>query len=783
MYLECFEKNIEEPYKVLIIEDDSSLNLLIQRVLQKIGLSSISFYNGKEAIDWVKNNQSKNYLLLLDYQLSDMNGEQLINELKTDVKCAPFVIFTGQGDEKTAVKMMKLGALDYIIKDSNFLDLLPAVVQQVINNLIVEQKFHLSQVALKKSEEKYRSIFENILDVYFELDAKGIITEISPSVVDNYIYKREELIGKPLFDNKSIENDFLNVLFNKGTITDYQVNLTDKNLNTIPSSITSRVLYDSNDNPQAIVGTIRNVSERKKAEETIRLNEERYRILAENSSDLISKHNWDRTYLYVSPVCKKLLGYEQSEMTGQSAYKYIHPDDIEPIRRNHIFLLENNTTSLIESYRIRKKDGSFLWFETNNQVIYNPITNLVEEIVCVSRDITERKEKEELLKAKEVAERANIAKSELLANMSHEVRNPMNAIVGMANTLSKTKLSEKQKEYLNSILLSGENLVNILNDILDFSKIEANKVELTFTEFNINELVKNAINFIKPACAKKRIKIIQNIDDSIPENLYGDEQKITQIFNNLLDNAVKFTNKGSITVEVIKSEEVNESIKLKSFIKDTGVGVKKQDIHKLFESFKQLDSSTKKEYKGTGLGLSIVKKLVELMNGVVSFESTYGKGSCVCFEVPLMISGTRKSTKQIKKVEEKNSPDSPNSLKILVAEDDAINQIYLANFLKSKGWDVVTASNGQKVLDEYEPGKFDVILMDGQMPKMDGFEATKKIREIENKAGIFTPIIAITGYAIHGDREKFIKAGMNDYITKPIDEAKLYNIIIKLAEK
>ncbi|MFW5793389.1 MAG: response regulator [Bacteroidota bacterium] len=771
-------KNTNKPYTIIIIEDDVSLNILIQRTLEKYDLHTIGFNTGKDAIEWLRKTKPQCYLLLLDYKLQDMNGEQLIRSLKNEINTVPFVIITGQGDEKTAVDMMKLGALDYIIKDSNFINLLPAVVQQVINNLIIEHKFHESQIALKNSEEKYRSIFENILDVYFELTIKGIITEISPSVKNIFKYSKEELLGSALFDNKELEARFINTLFSKGSISDYEVSLTNKNKQTIPCSITAKLLY-KNSEPKTIVGTIRNISERKKAEEIIKLNEERYRILTENSSDLISKHSWDRTYIYVSPVCKKLLGYSNTEMIGKSPYKFIHQDDIETIRRNHILLLENKATSLIETYRIKKKDGNYIWFETNNQVIYNPNTNLVEEIVCVSRDITERKEHEELLKAKEVAEQSNIAKSEFLANISHEIRNPLNAIIGLTNTISKTEINKKQKEYLNSILISSKNLLNIFSNILDLSKIEAKTVELTYSEFNLRKMIKKIIDKYEPICSYKNIEIKQDIDKDICTNLYGDEHKIAQILSNIIDNSVKFTKSGRISLIVSQSLKEDDNVKIRFQIKDTGIGVKEKDIPLIFESFRQLDISSKKEYQGTGLGLSIAKNLVLIMNGSINFKSKYGDGSCVSFELPLLVSkeqATKNNNSTAKPEKEKDT----STLSILVAEDDAINQMYLANFLKSNGWEVKTVSNGEKVLEEFKKNQYDMILMDGQMPKMDGFEATKQIRDLEknnNKAHI--PIIAITGYAIQGDREKFINAGMDDYISKPIDENKLLNIIKK----
>ncbi|TVQ11494.1 MAG: response regulator [Bacteroidetes bacterium] len=780
-------KDITEHYTIIVVEDDVALNTLIQKTLQKNNYQTKGFYTGNETIEWLKENNSSDILLLLDYQLYEMSGEQVIKVLRKDNIDIPFVIITGHGDEKTAVEMMKLGAHDYMVKDSNFIDLLPTIIKQVINHIDIENKLHESQLALKKSEEKYRSIFENIQDVYFEISLKGEVLEISPSVENMLSLKKEDILHQSLFSDKKEESSLLGLLKDKGVISDYEIFLRKENGQKLPASFTCKYIYDQHGNPKKIIGTIRNITERKQAEEVIRHSEERYRILAENSSDMISKHNWDRTYLYVSPACTNLLGYYPDELTGRSAYQLIHSDDVENIRKNHILLLENRTNSFIESYRIRKKDGTYIWFETNNQVIYNQNTNLVQEIVCVSRDITERKDKEELLKAKEVAERANKAKSEFLANMSHEIRNPLNAIIGMTSTLSKTPLSQDQKQYLNSISVSSTNLLSILNDILDFSKIEAKKVDLVFASFSLREVARQTLEMYTPQVESKDLSISFSITPDTPEHLYGDEKKIIQILNNLISNAVKFTNEGKVEVLISCKNLKSDTANIQFQVIDTGIGVKKEDIPKMFETFRQLDISARKEYQGTGLGLSIVKSLVEMMNGKVEFESELGKGSRVSFEIPLIVSKsfeTMHSTLNTTNNLKSGGNVSNKKLKILIAEDDAINQLYLAGFLKAQGWVVDTASNGLIALDKFSKSSYDLILMDGQMPKMDGFETTKRIRELELEKQEVAPIpiIAITGYAIPGDRERFLSAGMDDYVSKPINETKLLDIIHNLVD-
>ena len=385
-----------------------------------------------------------------------------------------------------------------------------------------------------------------------------------------------------------------------------------------------------------------------------------------------------------------------------------------------------------------------------------------------------------MLKAKEVAEQANKAKSEFLANMSHEIRNPLNAIIGMARTLSKSKLKKEDNNFVNSILISSGNLLHILNDILDYSRIEANKVDLTFSDFNLRQTFNDTLAIFEPQIKAKDLKLKIVFENGLPDYIHSDEKKIFQILSNLISNALKFTNEGEIEIGVAKKRVRNENIWLNFYVYDTGIGVKNEDIPKLFESFRQLDISAKKEYQGTGLGLNIAKKLVELLNGVITFESEYGAGSKVSFEIPALVASVREDFYEEfpDKVNETHS--KMKNLNILVAEDDAINQLYLAGFLRSQGWKVDTAANGIIALEKFGQSAYDLVLMDGQMPKLDGFETTRRIREIEKKTGGHVPIIAITGYAIPGDRERFIEAGMDDYVSKPIDERKLIDIIIKM---
>lgn len=512
--------------------------------------------------------------------------------------------------------------------------------------------------------------------------------------------------------------------------------------------------------------------QRKNNDEELKRSEERYRLITNNSKDIIAKFGTDGKLSFISPVCKTLLGFDISEMLNHSVFDFFHEDDIPSMRIYQERLLRQKAPNIVK-HRLRKADGSYSWFETNNQIIQEK-DGSIQEIVAVIRDITELLNTERLEKEKEAAELASKAKSEFLANMSHEIRNPMNSIIGLSNTLSKSSLNIEHREIVESIKISSNNLLNILNDILDFSKIEANKVEIVNNVFDVEIVIRDIYASFKTIAEHKNLSISYHLDKAVPPLLKGDSGKLKQMIINLVGNAIKFTEKGSVKISVALSKTEAKQVFLKIEVSDTGMGIKKEDHGRLFQSFTQLDSSTTKSFAGTGLGLAIVKRFALLMNGNVCFESEYGKGSTFIIEIPFEIPTEHQAEV---KLTTKHMDFSKFQVRLLLAEDDGINQLYLKGLLTSLGIFVDTAYNGQQALEKYDANTYDIILMDGQMPKMDGFEATREIRRRENDKKTHTPIIAITGYAVSGDKEKFLEAGMDDYVSKPIDENRLIELI------
>ena len=411
--------------------------------------------------------------------------------------------------------------------------------------------------------------------------------------------------------------------------------------------------------------------------------------------------------------------------------------------------------------------------------------------VIVARDITEQnKNQSELMEAKvfaelatelaevakEKAEDAAKSKQQFLSNMSHEIRTPMNAIIGFTKVLLKTSLSDKQKEYLDAIKISGDALIVLINDILDLAKVDAGKMSFEKTPFKMASSISSMLHLFELRIQEKNLQLIKVYDESIPKILIGDPIRLHQIILNLVSNALKFTNRGNIIVEVKLLSEDDEKVRIAFSVKDTGIGIVDYKLEKIFENFQQASHGTSRLYGGTGLGLAIVKQLVEAQGGVIEVKSRIDEGSTFTFQLEFY----KSKDVEVKEnhpitVDEKNT-----EIKVLVVEDIPLNQLLMKTLLDDFGFQRDIASNGKVAIEKLKTNTYDVILMDLQMPEMNGFEATEYIRNVMN---LTIPIIALTADVTTVDLKKCTQVGMNDYIAKPVDEKLLYNKIINSVKK
>ena len=470
---------------------------------------------------------------------------------------------------------------------------------------------------------------------------------------------------------------------------------------------------------------------------------------------------------YVNPRFSELTGYPQDEMTGSRPPQNLIPPELS--EGHSIWTEVRNGQEWRGEYQSRRRNGEEFWVATSISPI-RLAAGRISHFVAIMEDITLRKRTEEqLLNSKDAAESANRAKSEFLAVMSHEIRTPINGILGMTQLMLDTPLSALQRDYLDTIHHSSESLLGLLNDILDFSKLEAGRVELEMVNFSLSETIHSVIDLMSPKATEKRLRLTSQLSDGQTDQLHGDPARLRQILLNLVGNAIKFTEKGEINliVEARPPSELDR-VDFRFTVADTGIGVSPEMQQRLFQSFSQGDTSISRRYGGSGLGLAICRRLVEVQGGAIGIDSEPGQGSRFWFTLsyrPAEVAAPKRGRSKLHQALPR--------LSVLLAEDNGVNRKVAAALLQKWGHMVTAVADGQEAVEAVRAAVFDVVLMDVLMPGMDGLEATRFIRAMDGPVAK-RPIIALTANAMPADQQRCLEAGMNDYVSKPIDHERLY---------
>jgi PAS domain S-box-containing protein len=658
--------------------------------------------------------------------------------------------------------------------------------------------------ALAASEERFRLLTENATDVISLRDQDGVLRYVSPSITRVTGYAAADLVGnsgaflvhpedqaKPRNQNGADVIDYANPSVRRYRIArkDGSTAWLERNSNTIPGP----------DGRPMILSVTRDITENIAVQEALRESESRFRLLADNAEDVITVYDETGIFTYVSPSMEKQTGYKPEEVVGKrftDIFKY----SLEGPRTN-LSLAERKVGTVFNSrVHLQRKDGKYIWIETTSNVYPNNKGGV--ETHSVAREVTAQVEYELELRAtrdrfqkqamelaslaqnlereRERAEKANAAKSQFLAMMSHELRTPMTGILGIADLLQLSQLDAEQDSLLRRLTRSANVLLDLVNDLLDFSKIEAQQLLIENAPFRISEIISDIDNLFAPIAGDKGVTLAVDRLSVVHDAVIGDSKRLRQILVNLIGNAIKFTDHGAVTVVLEQAVTGDNRTRLTVAVTDSGIGISDEQLKLLFQPFVQADASTQRKYGGTGLGLAITRRLVEAMGGTITVNSELGKGSTFTFSVSQSIDPNPAPAKAVQRSRPASRlpTASGRGRRVLLAEDNETSRFLVSTMLGKWGYTVDSVENGRLAVAAFSAGKYDIALMDMQMPVMDGSEAVALMRAAE-KNGDRMPIIALTADLVGEHQKSFLAAGADIVVPKPVD----WDILIATMER
>ena len=790
IYLDQKQNNV---YKILIVEDTLIIKEEVYDILSLEGYEVFQAENGK--IGYQVALKKLPDLIISDILMPKLNGFEMFEKLQKHKKTKniPLIFLSAKGEKEDIRSGMNAGAEDYLVKPINTEELV-----KVVRNKLEKQQLVKDNISKLVDENSFllKEAGRMAKIGYWTYDRKTNTTRWSKAV--HQIFKTDPKQGMPklseilnFFEKESKQQltEAIKSLSSKGTHFDIEVQLTNlKNEKCWIQNI-GEPLYNNKNKIIGSRGIIRDITSLKNNQEALKKSNERYKFINLATNDAV--WDWD---LLTDKIYRnrkgfnKVFGFDDTiNLEEMRMEDYVHIEDNLRVEKAIKEIIKDPMqNNFAFEYAFLSPSGEKIYIEDKGFILRDK-KGVALRIIGAASNITKQNNfKESLEEALEEAEKLSGFKDQFLANMSHEIRTPLNGIIGFTKILLRSSITEKQKEQLTAIKVSGDILMVVINDVLDLAKIEAGKMVLEETEIKIPHLINSTLSTFELRLDEKEQTLHTYYDKNIPDWVLGDSIRINQILLNLIANAIKFTKKGgaiNVDVNLLKEEEDTVIIKIK--ISDTGIGIAEDKIKNIFDSFTQSDRTTSRKYGGSGLGLSIVKQLMDLMKGTISVKSQLNIGSTFTLIIPLTKTAVTTNETELVVTSDKilelvSKLEGFEKLKILIVDDMVINQLLAKTILESIGFETEVAENGKVAIELIDKNTYDIILMDLQMPEMSGWEATEYIRNKMEPPKSTIPIIALTADVSQKNADKCIKAGMNEYVSKPINETTLLHKVTRL---
>jgi hypothetical protein len=772
----------KQSLRILFVEDNPLDAELAQRELKKERIN-FSFTLVDNENDFIKAlDEYDPDIIISDYSMPNFDGMSALHITRSYKKNIPFIILTGSINEETAVKCMKAGANDYVLKDK--IKRLPFSLKEAIKNQQAEQDKIEMRDQLRENEFRYRELVDTINSgvAIYQVKNEGktgndyIIQSFNRAALEMEKLSKDQVVGRSLKDLRPNIDEYglieiFHHVWETGEAAFYPAKIyVDNNFSNYYENHVFRLPN------MEIVAIYDDVTEKEQALHKIKESEKRFELAMQASRDGL--YDWDliTNEIYYSPGWKKMLGYEYHELPNDfSVWETLtEPEDVKK-SWEMLEKVKNKELDRFETeYKMKHKNGQWIDIFVRAEAIFDENGKAVR-MIGTHVDISDRKKAENQLKqALKKAQESDSLKSAFLANMSHEIRTPMNGILGFSSLLKQANLNNtKQREYIEIIERSGKRMLNTINDLIDISRIESGQVNIIKTQINFNQQLNYLYNFFKPEADEKALSF--TYEPTIEDNeafIFTDEEKFAAIISNFLKNAIKYTPEGHVQFGY---HNIDNCIEF--YVRDSGIGIPADKHNAIFERFVQADLSITKPYEGSGLGLAICKAYAEMIDGKIRVKSQLNEGAIFYLTLPFNENKKQSIETKEKLASKQKAIFELKHLNILVVEDDEASSLYMKIILENQCNQLHFADTGRAAIDftKNHP-EIDLILMDIRMPDIDGLTATQKIREF-NKDVL---IVAQTAYAMESDRQKAIDAGCNDYIQKPVQEEKLLELIESL---